>query len=107
MKVDMPADWVSISSEDYLAHLASFEKMFLATDGVQTLSLKSQEYEYVDNLIIEIYQNNELFFKKNVKPRLHIIKNETPFHFSLPGASLFISTGLINRYVKHESGTFG
>lgn len=99
----MPTDWVAISSEDYLAHFASFEKMFLATEGIETLSLRPYEYEYVENLIIEIYQNNELFFKKNLKPRLHIIKNEIPFHFSLPGASLFLSTGLINKYIKHEA----
>ena len=99
----MPSDWQALSSKDYLAHLASYEKMFLVTEGNESLRLTQQENEYIDNLIIEIHQNNELFFENTHKPHLHIVKNESPFHFSLPGASIFLSTGLVNKYIKHEA----
>lgn len=99
----MPADWQDLSDIDHLAHLSSFEKMYLGTDGVEQMPLRSKEQEYVNNLIYDIYQNNELFFNQKSIPRVHVIKKEVPFHFSLPGSSIFISTGLINKYIKHES----
>ncbi len=100
--IELPVGWQALSELDYVAQLASFENVFLNTEGVASLSLKSQEQEYISNLIYDIYHNNELFFTDKKKPRLHIIKNEIPFHFSLPGSSIFLSTGLINKYVKHE-----
>jgi hypothetical protein len=101
-QIEMPADWRELSDQDHLAHLSSFEKMYLGTEGVEQMPLKSQEQEYVNNLIYDIYHNNELFFKASSSPRIHVIRNDIPFHFSLPGSSIFLSTGLINKYIKHE-----
>ena len=101
-QIEMPADWQGLTDEDYLAHLASFERMYLGTEGVEVMPLRSQEQEYVNNLIYDISHNNELFFQSKSPPRIHVIRSDTPFHFSLPGSSIFLSTGLINKYIKHE-----
>jgi hypothetical protein len=39
---------------------------------------------------------------RSFKPRFHVVKNKTPFIFSLPKAQFFISSGLVERYLKSE-----
>lgn len=46
--------------------------------------------------------SNELFFTKKTMPQFHIIKDLRPFHFSLPGRKIFLSVGLLSKYIKNE-----
>ncbi len=95
--------WREYDADDYVAQLASFEATFLDSYRESALPLTNRATQYLENLGTSILQNNELFFSEKGKPRVHVIRDTKPFHFSLPGRVVFMSTGLINKYVKHEA----
>ncbi len=95
--------WNANEASDYTHHLASFEQMYLASDSTTELKLIGKAKEYLENLALVVLENNELFFSEGVRPKLHIVKHAVPFHFSLPGRVIFLSTALLNKYVKHEA----
>ena len=49
-----------------------------------------------------IIKKNELFFFNREKVDFKIVENNTPFYFSLPGRTIFLSSGLIEKYIKSE-----
>jgi len=91
-----------MSSEDYADQLASLKTAFLSTPGLKIVQ-KDQNEKYLHELLSEIISKNEIFFKNLKKANVTIIKNEAPIHFSLPRGEIFLSTGLITKYIKHES----
>jgi hypothetical protein len=95
--------WRAHDSLDYTHHLASFEEIYLDSTTTEELKLLGKAKEYLENLALTILQNNELFFSEGTRPKLHIVKHPVPFHFSLPGRVVFLSTSLLNKYVKHEA----
>lgn len=95
--------WREYEALDYTHHLASFEDIYLTSPSTEELKLAGKGREYLENLALTILQNNELFFSEGTRPRLHIVKHAVPFHFSLPGRVVFLSTALLNKYVKHEA----
>lgn len=88
---------------DYEDHLAAQKKPFLATPGIEVSRQDSVSKKYLQNLVNDIITNNEIFFKKLKTATVTIIDTESPLHFSLPKGELFISRGLITKYIKHES----
>jgi hypothetical protein len=102
-KVNYSEGWQEYDEQDYFNHLASFEGMYLKTPNVSKLRLGAKADQYLNNLLFDILQNNELFFSVGSKPRIHIIESDFPFHFSLPGRVIFLSTVLVNKYIKHEA----
>ncbi len=97
------APYSTLQEKDYADHLASLKGSFLATPGVKTLRLSSSSERYVQDLVNEIISKNEIFFKRLKTAKVNIIELESPVYFSLPKGELFISSGLISKYVKHES----
>lgn len=95
--------YAEYEASDYIRHLAAFEGTFLRSRVDRELRLQGRAKEYLDSLAATILQNNELFFEGNEKPRIHVVRDEIPYHFSLPGKVIFVSTALVNKYVKHES----
>lgn len=93
---------VTMSSEDYAEQLASLKTAFLKTPGLKTIENEFIQ-KYLNELSGEIISKNEIFFKNLKNASVTIIKNEAPIHFSLPKGAIFISTGLITKYIKHES----
>jgi hypothetical protein len=91
-----------MSSEDYADQLASLKTAFLSTPGLKIIQ-KDQNEKYLNEILSEIILKNEIFFKNLKKANVTIIKNEAPIHFSLPRGEIFLSTGLITKYIKHES----
>lgn len=100
---DYLVDWKPYGVKDYQHHLMSYESIFLGSEGVKELKLSSETEDFLENIAIEIIQNNELFFRESVRPKFHIVKSSVPFHFSLPGRTIFLSTALIDRFIKHEA----
>ena len=92
----------SISSSDYSDHLASLGLAFLATPGVKIITNRIA-YSYLKDVSGIIISKNEVFFKNVKEVKISILDNDSPVHFSLPGGSIFLSSGLINKYIKHES----
>jgi hypothetical protein len=95
--------WSMFDQNDYRNQLSSFGKTYIETMEDYRLQLSLKPREYIENLALSIIQNNELFFQDNFRPRIHIVKHAVPFHFSLPGRIIFLSTSLLNKYVKHEA----
>ncbi len=95
--------WSMFEQNDYSNQLSSFERTYIETMADSRLQLSLKPREYIENLALSIIQNNEIFFQDIYQPRIHIVKHAVPFHFSLPGRIIFLSTSLLNKYVKHEA----
>ena len=96
-------DYSPMLEGDYADHLSYFETLFLNTSSVSELSLNRVDQNYLVNLGRRIIKNNSIFFKQKEKLNIYLIKNDTPYHFSLPGRKVFLSTGLFKKYVQNES----
>jgi hypothetical protein len=88
--------------DDYEEHFKEFEKFYLESSLVESISIKYRSKKYLERIANSIIKNNELFFTEDSQPKFIIIKNPTPFHFSLPGRRIFISSGLVKKYIKSE-----
>ncbi len=100
---DFLAQWRPMGVQDYADHLASYGEVFLGTEGVKELPLSKNATAYLEGVAMHILQNNELFFAGTGRPRFHVVLSETPFHFSLPGRRIFLSSSLVEKFIKHEA----
>lgn len=91
-----------MGEKDYADHLASLKESFLSTPGIKTLNIPSAEI-YIESLANEIISKNETFFKHLKLTNVTILQTDAPLHFSLPKGEIFISQGLLSKYIKHES----
>ena len=88
---------------DYSDHLNSLKQAFLQTPGTKTYQLTANAKKYIQALCDQIISNNEIFFKNLKSTNVTIVDTEPPLHFSLPKGEIFLSNGLISKYIKHES----
>lgn len=88
--------------KDYIDHLASLAADYIDSPEVHRVNLSKESQDYLDELYKKIVRNNELVFSKEKRPRFYIIKDQTPFYFSLPKAQFFFSSSLIKRYFRNE-----
>ena len=95
--------YVEFDEKDYEDHLENFEKIYLTTNSTKIIHLNSHSEKYLAAIVEKIVKTNELFFLKKVKPKFHVIRSSTPFHFSLPGRKFFISSEIINKYITNEA----
>jgi hypothetical protein len=91
-----------LTSKDYSDHLASLGQTYLANDSNQEIKLKKESSTYLNEIYERIVTNNESLLKNEGGPHFHIIDNKTPFIFSLPKSQFFISSGLMEKYLKSE-----
>lgn len=94
--------YVKYSNKDYLDHYRELDSAFNFNIKDNVFKLNTRSKKYLNKLITDIKENNELFFRKKENISIHIIKNEKPIHFSFPDGVIYLSTGLINKYIKHE-----
>jgi hypothetical protein len=97
------AVYKEMTPADYADHLASLRHPFLNTPGIKSLRMGTSGESYLIRLTNEIILNNEIFFKQLRKAEITILDTDVPLHFSLPKGQIFISRGLISKYIKHES----
>ncbi|MBA2403184.1 MAG: hypothetical protein H0V66_00310, partial [Bdellovibrionales bacterium] len=102
-KSNLGSDYKAMSSQDYEDHLAALKQPFLNSPGIKVYRLEESSTKYIENLISDIISNNEIFFKKLKRGTITIIDSEAPLHFSLPKGEIFLSRGLITKYLKTES----
>lgn len=88
-------------------HLAALKEPFIVTPGIKIMNQGQSTKKYLQTLVNEIIANNEIFFKELKTANVTILETESPLHFSLPKGELFISRGLISKYIKHESMLVG
>jgi hypothetical protein len=97
----------SLSQSDYADHLASLKISFLTTPNIRTVKMDKSIEAYFQKICNELISKNEIFFKELKTASIVILDTETPLHFSLPKGELFLSRGLISKYMKHESMLVG
>lgn len=95
--------YVPLQSQDYADHFASLKKAFLNTPGVNRARMSSRETAYLRQLLGEVIAKNEIFFSALREAEVTVIDADMPLHFSLPKGEIFLSRGLITKYIKHES----
>lgn len=95
-----------MDAQDFSDQLVSLKSAFLATPGIKTVNIQSAK-KYLESLAAEIISKNEIFFKQLKRANVTILDSDSPLHFSLPEGELFISQGLIAKYIKHESMLVG
>jgi hypothetical protein len=92
----------AMSETDFADYLASLREPFLSTPGVKVIN-NSLAKKYLETLSGEIIAKNEIYFKNLRSASVTILETEAPLHFSLPKGEIFLSKGLISKYIKHES----
>lgn len=92
-----------MSPKDFEDHYADLKNSFLNNPEIKTIKLDVQTNNYLQSLMEEILNGNENIFKKNKSAKITILNTETPLHFSLPKGEVFLSKGLITKYLKNES----
>src|SRR5690606_30679302 len=97
-----PVKKISVSEKDYLDHLKNFKETFVTSSDTKTYDLSNSSKRYLSSIAQDISQKNELFFTSKNKVEFEIVESKIPFHFSLPGGTIFLSSGLINKYIKSE-----
>ncbi len=92
-----------MSARDYSDYLYSLKTTFLNTPGVKQRPIKNEALKYTNALLNDIIAKNEIFFKELKTAEITLIDAEAPLHFSLSKGQIFLSTGLVSKYIKHES----
>jgi len=88
---------------DYADHLSSLKSSFVKTPGIKILHTSGPDDKYLTGLLREIIEKNEIFFKSLKSGSVSVLDTNQPLHLSLPRGEIFLSRGLINKYLKHES----
>jgi hypothetical protein len=88
--------------EDYVDHMIALGDDFLKSPGIETVPLSPRSKSYLKAIYDRLVKNSELIFDKKDEPQFFIVKSRAPFYFSLPGSRIFISSGLLLKYLKNE-----
>jgi hypothetical protein len=94
--------YVDMSVQDFADHQASLKDAFLSTPGIEIIKNPASK-KYLESLTAEIVAKNEIYFKHLKQANVTILNISAPLHFSLPKGEIFLSSGLISKYLKHES----
>jgi hypothetical protein len=92
-----------MSAKDYADELSSLRAVFLATPDIKQVKLQPQVVRYLESLANEVITKNEIFFRELKSARITVINSDSPLNMSLPHGDIFLSRGLISKYIKHES----
>jgi hypothetical protein len=91
-----------MTNVDYLEHFKSLGDIYLKSKDNKEIVLDELSNKYLKNTFKRLVNNNEIIFKTEGELSFHVVKNKTPFLFSLPGDRFFFSTGLFEKYLKSE-----
>lgn len=89
-------------SNDYAEHLASLTDAYMLLEKKETLKLSLGSIDYLQGVYNRIIENNQVLLSKSNSPKFFVIKHGSPFFFSLPKSQFFLSTALIEKYLKSE-----
>lgn len=89
-------------TRDYVDHLSAMGSVYLNSDDVKVVKLRNESQQFLEQVFERIVINNEILLSKNHRPSFYFVINKTPFLFSLPNAQFFISSGLMEKYLKSE-----
>ena len=92
----------SYKKKDFEDHLIALGEDYLKSPQIKTVALTKKSKRYLKNIYDRLVKNSELIFDRKDKPQFFIIKSRAPFYFSLPKSRIFISSGLVLKYLKNE-----
>ncbi|MDA8791591.1 hypothetical protein N9N67_00015 [Bacteriovoracaceae bacterium] len=103
--VDIDYNKPKYSELDYVDHFSSFNSSYVKSKQIKEVRLRSSHQEYLESLIQSVSNNNELFFQSlgSEKIEITVIEDSRPFHFSLPKNKIFLSSGLLAKFISHEA----
>lgn len=96
------SNYNAMTPKDYLDQISAYEVFYFNSIGNKEIELTKVQKQYLDHLIKTIDENNEIFFVEDVQAEVSVIQDERPFHFSLPNRKIFISSGLLKKYIRSE-----
>lgn len=99
---DFLGDLKVMAPQDYSAHLEYLGEVYLASPGITQVQLSARAEQYLKKVYNNLVVNNEILLAGGEAPRFFLIKSPTPFYFSLPGSQFFLSTGLLDKYLRNE-----
>lgn len=91
----------TVSSQEYMNHLERLSEIYLRENKKQYVNVKRYN-KYFKRVKQRIYINNENVLLQTEKINVYIIRDNAPFYFSMPGMNIFLSKGLIVKYMKNE-----
>lgn len=91
-----------VSQQDYIDHLTSIGDMYLNSPNTNKIKLDSRGKNYLRSLSNNILTNNIKLFPEKKTVTVNIIDSKRTFLFSLPNLQIFLSSKLIDKYIKNE-----
>jgi len=89
-------------NKDYIEQLKVMGISYLQSDLTSTWRPRPRSVQYLQDLIKSLRSKNDILFNKDQKIDLIFIRDAKPFYFSLPEGKIFMSIGLLRKYVEHE-----
>ena len=99
---DLPNPYREFSEKDYVEQYNHISKTFLESGRVKIVRFPSRQLVYLRGLVESLRENNELLFKNNEDIDFYLISHKAPFYFSSPEGKVFLSLGVMKRYMKNE-----
>lgn len=102
---NVPQNYQIITEYDYVDHLDFIAREFVKskTQTSSLVNIAEEQKKYLKGLCNIIFNSNKEFFGDSAYyPNFYILKDKRPFVFSLPRGHIFLSTGLIKKYIRYE-----
>ncbi len=97
------SEYSSLNRSDYEAQMNYYEEFLKTNNSIQIVKVTESSKNYLASIASELTSKNEIFYKRIKVFSFEIIKDARPIYFSLPSGKIFLSSGLLDKYVKHES----
>ena len=88
--------------QDFFDHTVLLAQDFKKNHQKKMIFLSSSSREYIRNLSGKIKSGNDFLFSGFNNEKIFIIHDNKSFHFSFPNGHIFLSTGLLRKYIQHE-----
>jgi len=104
-RYERASEMVLLESSDYLDQLD-----FVGTKYIQEVKaarLIGKQAHYLESIYGQLRGKNEIVFDDDKSPTFYIIKDESSYHFSLPGRIFVFSSGLFKKFITNEEILIG
>ncbi len=95
---------IKTEESDFVTHYEKIGRGFIKNSDKKVSRLSRYLENYLKKISQKVIDSNSSFFKnRNIELKFYLIQEKKPIHFSLPSGEIFLSSGLIKKYVEHES----
>lgn len=97
-------DYKEFENQDYIEQFKVLNDFYVRNPDIKTINLTNRYSRYLNKVLHRVLANNELFFKRvRGRFKFRVIDDQKPFYFSLPDKTIYLSLGLLDKYVKSEN----